>query len=1031
MKINRFYIYFIMAAALLVRLWFTFGLNHLSHHIDISTFGAWANMLTRNGFAAFYGTPYFTDYPPGYMYVLWLIGNIAGWLEVVFGSPAHGTLLKLPAIIFDLATVLFIYKIAKKFNASRNFAAVAALIYAFNPAIILNSAVWGQVDAIHTFLLAVSIYLIASRKMLPAVLLLAISIVVKPQSFIFAPIYLFMFIKYIFGENLPEFNPEFRWRRFGKLVLFGLASFILITLLTLPFIDFAALPTNFFDIPVVAQYISTFTTYNFVTHNAYNFWAMLGFNVAELTPSFNIIGFSLLGAIAAFAIVLLAHSSWKKIDVGSIFIVGAFLVIGTFLFSIRMHERYNFPAMAMLLLAYVTLRDRRLLWLYVGYSAVHFLNNMDVLMMSLNNFNWAQIAFSARVFAIPVVAMSIYAIYVAVSICVTKKKHSLTNWLDKRVGRRKDILICLLITLFYAIFAFTNLGNTQSPQSRFDGAPGEQVVIDFGSAQELSVVQYMLGARHGQSFMLEFSMDNISWTPPAHLAVDTTFAWTFNETPGISARFIRITPVTHNFIMQEMGFRDTNFDLLPVAVISPTGHELFDEQYTVPTQLIDYMHSAYFDEIYHPRTAYEYIHQMQVLEWTHPPLGKVIISWGIQLLGMTPFGWRFAGTLFGVLMLPLIYAFAKALFSKSQNSTLWAAFVTFVFAFDFMHYAQTRLATIDTYVVIFIIGMYYCMYRYSQMNFYHDKLSKTMWPLLFSGIFLGLAAASKWQGLYGAFGIAIIFFWVLGQRFVEYLRKRKESEEAVQECEDNKNGLWDKGIGVYNDFWANAGITCIACVGFFIIIPAAIYLLSYIPYWNTGYLYPEMGFFRAVWQNQLDMYGYHSHLLEGHPYSSTWWQWIINWRPIFYFSNDLGHGLAQGISSFGNPLIWWGGIAALIYCVYAAIRRRDKVAIFLIIAWLSQIVPWIPIYRVAFIYHYFPNVPFLVMMIAYALMASRIFENKFFKSIFGSRKNVAITFAVACFALFMMFYPVLTGTPISRDFVDIYLRWLPSWVLLI
>jgi len=1100
-SMSKYNIYIIMAAALLVRLWATFGLNHWSHPVDMHTFSAWAHMLANNGFSAFYGSDAFTDYPPGYMYILGLTGNIAQWLELGFRSPAHGTLIKLPAMLFDIATVGFIYKIAVDFNKHRNFAAIAALIYAFNPAVILNSAIWGQVESIHTFLLVVSIYFIGQRKMLPSVLLFAVSIVVKPQSFMFAPIYLFMFYKYIFGENLPEFNPK----KFGRLALYGLASFALIAVLILPFIDFGALPPSFLEIPIIAQYVDTFTTYPWITHNAYNIYALFGLNVTVLTTGIEILGYSFLVLVTLFAFYLLR----KKNDTGSIFLVGAILVIGTFLLSIRMHERYNFPAIAFLLLAYVTLRDKRLLYAYAGYSAAHFLNNADVLIMSLNNFNWGQIAYTAVIFAIPLVAISVYTIYLAVNIIVTKSKALQITWPDF-TKKYKDIILCGTITLFYAIFAFTNLGNMESPQSRFDAnvglpivveyggehelapiqqmlmeheanvftieffipdvgwqnarppvldmstllewdfqtaneeavatfarfTPTEHIIVDFGGTYEIAFVQHMLGARNHQAFHIDFSMDMISWSASSHLAMPTVFAWDFHNVQNFPARFARITPATTDFIVQEMGFRDEQFNLIPATVVSERGHELFDEQHLVPAQLRDYMHSAYFDEIYHPRTAYEFIHGMDVLEWSHPPLGKVIMSWGIQIFGMTPFGWRFAGAFFGVLMLPLIYAFAKAIFKKSEDSSFWASIVTFVFAFDFMHYAQTRLGTIDTYVVIFIMGMYYCMYLYSQMNFFHDGLRKTMLPLLCSGIFLGLAAASKWQGLYGAFGLAVIFFWTLGQRWWEYSGKKKAQEKS-------KVGIWDRGLGIYDDFWRKAVITCAACVGFFIIIPAAIYIVSYIPFWNTGYMHidrmtwhaadavhPELGFFASLWQNQMNMFDYHANLVADHPFSSTWYQWMVNYRPIWYYSNYAGVGRAQGISAFGNPLVWWTGLVALLYCIYAWIRRGDKTAAFLTIAWLSQILPWVFVPRLAFIYHYFPNVPFIVLMLAYMIKSSRVFESKFVTAIFSSRRNVAISFAVGTFALFILFYPVLTGTPISREFVNTYLRWFETWALL-
>jgi len=393
---------------------------------------------------------------------------------------------------------------------------------------------------------------------------------------------------------------------------------------------------------------------------------------------------------------------------------------------------------------------------------------------------------------------------------------------------------------------------------------------------------------------------------------------------------------------------------------------------------------------------------------------------GIQLFGMTPFGWRFTGAFFGVLMLPLIYAFALRIFAKSENASLWAAFATFVFAFDFMHYAQTRLATIDTYVVIFIMAMYYFMYRYTQTDFFQAKLWKTMTPLLFSGVFAGLAIASKWQGAYGMIGIAIIFFWTL-------FRRHKEAKKPKAKRE----------------FWRRAGITCATCVGFFIAIPLAIYIASYIPFWNTGYMHidrmvydathyhPQIGFLAAFWQNQVNVFDYHSSLVATHPFSSTWWQWIINARPIWYFYEELSPHMVQTISSFGNPLVWWGGIVALAYCIYAWLKHKDKTAAFLVIAYISQILPWIFVPRLAFIYHYFPNVPFIVLMLAYTFKGTQIFYHSRIRHLSISRKSTAIAFAVACFALFILFYPVLTGTPINRDFVFTYLRWFPTWTFLV
>lgn len=139
---------------------------------------------------------------------------------------------------------------------------------------------------------------------------------------------------------------------------------------------------------------------------------------------------------------------------------------------------------------------------------------------------------------------------------------------------------------------------------------------------------------------------------------------------------------------------------------------------------------------------------------------------GIAVFGMNAFGWRIVGTLFGIGMVPILYLFAKRLFGKSEYALLAAG----LFAFDFMHFTQTRIATIDVYGVFFILLMYYFMYRYYTMNFFTDGLFATLKPLAWAGVFFGLGVACKWIGIYAGAGLAVIFFTSLTQRYMEYRR---------------------------------------------------------------------------------------------------------------------------------------------------------------------------------------------------------------------------------------------------------------------
>lgn len=380
----------------------------------------------------------------------------------------------------------------------------------------------------------------------------------------------------------------------------------------------------------------------------------------------------------------------------------------------------------------------------------------------------------------------------------------------------------------------------------------------------------------------------------------------------------------------------------------------------------NYLNSTYFDEIYHARTAYEFINKSDVYEWTHPPLGKILISLGIKIFGMTPFGWRIIGTLFGIMMIPILYVFSKKISGKTWISIL----SSIIFAFDFMHFTQTRIATIDVYVTFFIMLMYLFMYKYISSDLGQISTKKAFITLGMSGIFMGLGIACKWTGIYAGAGLAVIFFVSL---FIKYKNKEIDYKYILK--------------------------TILFCVCTFVVLPLIIYAFSYIPFLqaNNDGLY-------GIIQNQIDMFAYHSDTVVSstHPYSSPWYQWIINYRPIWYYSGNYGE-LSENISAFGNPAVWWVGLLAFFYCVYDSVKYKNLTGAFLALSYLAQLIPWIFVERTTFIYHYFPCVPFLVLMMAHSVL--RIYRNH------NNIKKYYIAFTVVVVLLFIMFYPAISGFP--------------------
>ncbi|MGH2455077.1 MAG: hypothetical protein ACRDHD_02275, partial [Candidatus Limnocylindria bacterium] len=119
--------------------------------IDVGDFTAWAQRLVERGPGAFYETGYFSDYPPGYLYVLWLLGSIGRALQpLTLGVDITPGLVKLPGVLADagVAWMLFIYSrrfLHRRFGtwSGERVGLVAAAVYLCNPGTIFDSAVWG------------------------------------------------------------------------------------------------------------------------------------------------------------------------------------------------------------------------------------------------------------------------------------------------------------------------------------------------------------------------------------------------------------------------------------------------------------------------------------------------------------------------------------------------------------------------------------------------------------------------------------------------------------------------------------------------------------------------------------------------------------------------------------------------------------------------------------------------------------------------------------------------------------------------
>ena len=548
---------------------------------------------------------------------------------------------------------------------------------------------------------------------------------------------------------------------------------------------------------------------------------------------------------------------------------------------------------------------------------------------------------------------------------------------DATGSNRRHAAITLAVTFLYAFAALWNLGNRTSPET-FVPMSGKSAVIDFNGESSPDQIVLFPGVGTGE-YQIEYSDDAEGWYPLTTFTQDhvAVLKWQYISL-GLERpiHYLRLYCNSGTPWLGEISLTDQGGNRIAFSSSIP---ELTDEAETVPTSS-DYHNSSYFDEIYHARTAWEHLNRIWPYEISHPPLGKEILSVGILLFGMTPFGWRFSGTVIGILMLPLMYVFLMQLFGRSRIAMLGSLLM----ASGFMHYVQTRIATVDSYAVFFILLMYYFMYGWIKNGSNKD--------LALCGLFFGLGSACKWTCLYAGAGLAILW----AARWISLFQKR--------------------GKEAFASFLENS----IQCLLFFVLIPALIYYLSYLPYGLAQNL-PlfSRDYTKLVLDNQSFMFRYHASVVAEHPYSSRWYQWMLDIRPILYYLEYLSQGKRISIACFANPLICWGGLLSLIVLGYHGLFRRNSTALFLLVGYASGLVPWMFITRLTFEYHYFASSAFLVPALCYVFVLLE--QNR-------CRGVVRTTvFTAASLGLFLLFFPVLCGLPVDNELSSKLLKWLPTW----
>ena len=598
----------------------------------------------------------------------------------------------------------------------------------------------------------------------------------------------------------------------------------------------------------------------------------------------------------------------------------------------------------------------------------------------------------------------------------------------------------MISIVFFGIAAW-NLGSTVYPVSDWQSTQQTSFYVNFGSSQMVQTVYFWV--QSGNASVSVFSGDPGNWSYIGQLTLQprgTDYSVYQSLSLNVKTQCLdfNVQPVNYDsrpnfywsvpnpsdqtpspFIqVSEIGVESQSNQQIPILSVTgentsdPTLTQLVDEQSSLQIPP-DYMSKMYFDEVYFARAAENYVNHQIPDERTHPPLGKLIQATGILAFGDTPFGWRIMGVIFATLMIPLMYLLGKKLF----GTWIGGFSAAFLMAFDFMHFTMARIGTVDTYVVFFSLlsQLFFLIYF---MNVVKSGWKTSVLPLFLAVLFFALGFSAKWFTIFGALGMVALLLAV-----------------RLKDVSKLKGSLSDKYIAIFE----HPALLLLGFVGLAVLI----YFLTYIPEMLAG------DSFLSIFNLQSAMLSFHAGTVTDSA-SAPWWSWPFMFRPdgvtvprwfdISYMPNNV----VSTITVFGNPVVWWVGFALMLVLTEKAIHGRELVAnlwsriskssthkrisirakgwdlsaIFIVALFFFSWLPYIIISRATYIYHFYLSVPLICLAITY-------FINKYWNTRIG--KVAAVAIFAGSVAMFLLFYPVISGAPVATSFVHNYLKWFPSW----
>jgi len=952
---------------------------------DVGDYQAWASQIATYGPAHTYQQGFFLDYPPGYLYGLWLVGILAHGIGAT--GDFYRVIIQSPAIVADFVLALLMYAFVRR-GGRPQMAFIAMLMVALNPPLLFDTVVWGQSDSVMTFVTLLSIVAILGDQYEIGWGLAAIAVLVKPQGLMMLP---------VLGVWTMLETDFATWIRSG------------IALIAVAVIGIAPFQIGQQWNWIFNLYTSTAAFYHETSVNAFNLMALLGgLRQADTTTFAGVSIFALGMSLLVPLYLYIAWILWRGRTPTRLVFASFIAIFGFFMVAPRMHERYLYPAIALavplaleapeMMAVFVILTITCLINLaYVLHTldTVVFLDSRDALAMATSALN--------------VVALGIAAYYGATRLQGGGgPSEAVVAFLGRFTMQRQvediveepavappwlatDTIIISALLLVAAITRFYHLGH-----------PAE-IVFD-----EVHFVAQGRHYLHGESFLDPH--------PPLAKLIIALGILLFGDHPwswrvGNATLGTAIVGITYLLARRMSGSRLVG--TLAGAIILCDGMYLVDSHYAV------------IDIVYLTCAAVAYLLFFKFVQTPDPRARRRLLPWIGLVLGL---------------------CLASKLYIPAITFLLVTGFILYVLAKEHSAPAAAPVPalaapppTADP----------------------RPRKNKPPAPaaalnpgdgtsIIFVAATCAVLTLLLIAGGTPATYIILTVFAVLAIRGAEiFWRGRALSLASASFSSSSSSAVLGMpsfrmpSLAIILEPMSFGALVLVGSVAAFT------YLAVFIPHYWLGW-----------WGGISDLFKYYSDVIwyeksvasATHPYASPWWSWPLMLRPIAYWQSFPKTGDVQTVWGGGNPILWWGALTAITITAVRAIERPSLTRSFLVIGYLSYWLIWAWIGRTLFLYHYMASVYFGYL--ALSILLADCFKDRaepwetlalmltmtpvfflglpptwawltfivavgayifFLLSTPYAGRYVASVFVAAALILFVYYFPIWVGMPISRD----------------